>query len=151
MRELWAVFSLKNIHIGLTTWNADFLLCLNVAEGNIEITQNTTAVAQRCSWDCVVIERAVFDISPVVILPRQQLTKDRWLIATCTCSSRGSLLHGTDLFLSLSLSISVSYVHAGVCGEFVMFGTRGKCPSGGSADALQRRVRGHSGQRFVPW
>lgn len=72
------------------------------------MTQNTTADALRCSWDWVVIERAVFDISPVVILSRPQLTKDRWLIATWTCASRGSLLHGTDRFLSLSLSNSVS-------------------------------------------
>lgn len=149
MRELW--FSLKNTRIGLTTENADVLLCLNVAEGNIEITQNTTAVAQRCSWDCVVIERAVFDISPVVILSRRLLTKDRWLIATPERVLPMGLHYMALISSSLFYCQSLSLVHAGVCGEFAMFGTRGKRSSGGSADALQRRVRGHSSQRFVPW
>lgn len=149
MRELW--FSLTNTQIGLSAQNADVLLCLNVADGNAEITQNSTAVAQRCSWDCVVIERAVFDISSAVILSRRQLTKDRWLIATPERALPMGLRYTALISFSLFFCQSLSLVHAGVCGEFAMFGTRGKRPSGRAADALQRRVRGHSGQRFVPW
>ncbi len=61
-----------------------------------------------------------------MILSRRQLTKDRWLIATPERVLPVGFRYTALISFSLFFCQSLSLVHAGVCGEFVMFGTRRK-------------------------